>query len=225
MGTNDNDLAESLYDKTYTCPFCKSKIKSKEIRKGKTVFVELDLGLRGKYEPIMPDYYFAIVCSECGYAGVAKNFEKLSAIQIKNIKEKIHPNYKPKVFPPVYDANVAIERYKLALYFAEIKSADFSEKAYIAQKIGLIYGDIGNIEEEQKFLKYAYSWDSDAYIEEDFPIFGIEEPQFLYNLAYLAYRIDKKDEAKRHISEVMTNRDISATLKEKVEDFMEILKE
>lgn len=225
MDTNDNSLADSLYDKTYTCPVCKAKVKSKEIKKGKTTFVELDLGLRGKYEPIMPDYYFAIVCEECGYAGVTKTFNNISAINIKAIKENINPNYRPKKFPDFYDAKTAIERYKLALYFSHIKKGDMSEKAYIAQKIGLIYGDINEKTLEQEYLTHAYNWYSEAYLEEDFPILDMEEPQYMYNLAYLGYCIDKKEEAKKYLGKVMTNRDISTTLKEKVEDFMQLLKE
>lgn len=218
------NFEDSIYQKTYNCPVCKNKFKSSEIKKGKTVFVETDLGLRQIFNPIMPDYYQALVCETCGYAGVIKNFEDLSVIQIRNITEKTHPNYKPPKYPLVYDAEVAIDRYKKALYFAHIKGDETSERAYISQKLALIYEDIKDEQHSQEYFNHAYNWYSDAYIEEDFPIMGMEEPHFLYNIAYLAYKVGNVEEAKKALSKVTLNRDISSTLKEKTDDFIEILK-
>lgn len=218
------NFEDSLYQKTYSCPVCKNKFKSSEIRKGKTVFVETDLGLRQIFNPIMPDYYQALVCEDCGYAGVIKNFENLSPIQIRNIKEKTHPKYIPPKYPLVYDAKIAIDRYKKALYFAHIKGDETSERAYIAQKLALIYEDIKDEQNSAQYFNYAYNWYSEAYIEEDFPIMGMEEPHFLYNIAYLAYRIGNVEEAKKTLSKVTLNTSVSPTLKEKTDDFIQILK-
>ena len=93
--TND-DLQDRLYDKSYTCPICGEKFKSKDIKKGKTVFEGMDLGLRAKFNPILPDYYYVLICDKCGYAAVTKTFNKINNVHIKNIKENINKNYKPK---------------------------------------------------------------------------------------------------------------------------------
>lgn len=223
MGLNE-DLNERVYDKTYNCPFCKKKFKSSEIKKGKTTFIEMDLGLRQKFEPLQPDYYYAIVCQNCGYAGVTKTFSKLNGIHIKNIQKNITPNYVPKKYPLVYDAMTAIDRYKLALYFSHIKEGNVSEKAYIAQKLGTIYEDIGKEKEAQEYNLHAFNWYNEAYINEEFPILDMEEPQLLYNIAYLAYKLDKKEEAKKTIGKLVVRKDLSSILKEKVEDFSELLK-
>ena len=70
MEQKNEELKERLYDKSYTCPICNKNFKAKQIKKGKTIFVEMDLGLRGKFKPIMPDYYYVIMCDNCGYTGV-----------------------------------------------------------------------------------------------------------------------------------------------------------
>lgn len=221
--TND-DLQDRLYDKSYTCPICGEKFKAKDIKKGKTVFEGMDLGLRAKFNPILPDYYYVLICDKCGYAAVTKTFNKINNVHIKNIKENINKNYKPKKYPPVYDAKTAIDRYKIALYFAHIKESDLSERAYIAQKIAFIYGDIDDKEQELEYNKHAYNWYSDAYIDEEFPIMDMEENQFLYNLAYLSYKIGNKDETRKTLGKLAVKKDLSNTLKEAVENFVEIIK-
>ncbi len=224
MEDKNESLEDRLYDKSYVCPVCDKKFKAREIKKGKTVFVEMDLGLRAHFKPLMPDYYYVIMCDNCGYAAVSKTFDKTMVRQVKAIKENVNKEYKPKKYPPVYDANIAIDRYKIALYFAHIKDGSASERAYIAQKLAFIYGDINDEKQELEYNKHAYNWYNDAYIEEKFPIMDMEENQFLYNLAYLAYKIGNKDEAKKTLSKVIVRKDLSVTLKEKVEDFIEILK-
>ena len=219
------NLEDRLYDKSYICPVCHNKFKAREIKKGKTVFKSLDLGLRGHFEPLMPDYYYVVMCDKCGYAVVTKTFNKTNAKHIRNINENVNKSYKPPMYPLVYDANVAIDRYKKALYFAHIKGSDVSEKAYIAQKIAFICNDIKDEKQELEYNNHAYNWYSEAYLEETFPIMDMEENQYLYNLAYLAYKIGNKDEAKKILSKVIVRKDLTATLKEKIEDFLEILKE
>ena len=85
----DKDLESRLYDKSYTCPVCDKKFKNKEIKKGKTIFVEMNLGLRGKFKPIMPDYYYVVMCDECGYAAVSKTFNKTTQKQAKKLEKKL----------------------------------------------------------------------------------------------------------------------------------------
>ncbi len=224
MSEKYEDLESRLYDKSYICPVCDKKFKNKDIKKGKTIFIEMDLGLRGKFKPIMPDYYYVVMCDGCGYASITKTFNKTTNKQIKNIKENLNPNYRPKKYKSVLDGKEAIDRYKIALYFAHIKDSQQSEKAYIAQKIAFISGDINNKNQELEFNKHAYNWYNDAYIDERLPIMGMEENQFIYNLAYLAYKTGNIDEAKKTISKIMVKQDLSATLKEKIEDFVQILK-
>lgn len=225
MGEDNNDIKDRIYDKSCVCPVCEEKFKFKEIKKGKTIFIEMDLGLRGKFSPIMPDYYYVIICDKCGYASISKTFEKTTNAQIKKIKEKVNKNYKCEKYPDIYDAKTAIDRYKTALNFCYFKDASFSERAYIVQKIAFIYEDINEKSKALEYNKYAHNWYKKAYIDEDFPIMDMEEAQFLYNLAYLSYKTGDKEEAKRSISKVMIRKDLSSTLKEKVEQFIQVLKE
>lgn len=224
METKIEDITNRLYDKSYTCPVCDKKFKSRDIKKGKTVFVNMDLGLRGKFEPIMPDYYYVVICDGCGYAAVTKTFLKTNGKHIKAIEKNVNKNYHPKVYPPVYDAEIAIDRYKIALYFAHIKDSDISEKAYIAQKIAFIASDIGDNELELEYNIHAYNWYKDAYIEENFPIMDMSENQFLYNLAYLAYKTGNIDESKKTLGKLIVKKDITPLLKEKMEDLLELIK-
>ena len=52
----------------------------------------------------------------------------------------------------------------------------------------------------------------------------MEENQFLYNLAYLSYKIGNKDETRKTLGKLAVKKDLSNTLKEAVENFVEIIK-
>lgn len=220
----DKDLESRLYDKSYTCPVCDKKFKNKEIKKGKTIFVEMNLGLRGKFKPIMPDYYYVVMCDECGYAAISKTFNKITQKQAKKIREKVNPNYKPRKYHTIYDTNDVIDRYKVALYFCYLKDSTMSERGYICEKLAFLYAELNDEEKELKYNKYAYECYMEAYKKENLPIMGMEENQFVYTLAYLAYKIGNNDEARKFLSKIIVKRNLSTTLKEKVDDFVTILK-
>lgn len=63
--------ADFLFDKTYACPVCDSKIKVRTMKAGKAKLLHTDLDLRPVYEHVEPLKYDAIICPECGYAALS----------------------------------------------------------------------------------------------------------------------------------------------------------
>lgn len=219
------NIEDCIYDKSRICPICENEFKSREIKKGKTRFVELDLGLRSIYAPIVPDYYNVIMCDECGYSAIEKRFNNLTLTNIKNVRNKRNTNYVPPKYPAIYDIEIAIDRFKKALYFCYMKESDLSEKAYICNKLANLYSDLKDEKLELEYRTHAYNGYKEAYINEKFPIMDMEEEQLLYTIAYLAYKIGKKDEAKKVLGGLIVKKTISYILKEKIQEFIEILKE
>ena len=144
QGKKEINIEDCLYDKSQPCPICENEFKSRQIKKGKTVFVELDLGLRSIYKPIIPEYYNVIMCDKCGYTAVEKKFNKITSKNINNIRNKRNKNYIPPKYPLIYDTEIAIDRFKKALYFCYMKESDSSEKAYICNKLANLYSDLKN---------------------------------------------------------------------------------
>lgn len=222
---------EALFDKSYKCTCCDADFKTKAVRAGRTKLERMDNDLRPVYYYFDSLKYEAIVCPFCGYAALIKNFGSVSDSQIKMIKEKISVRFKGILNEGVtYSYDEAIERTQLALLTSIVKSAKSSEKAYICLKLAwLVRGKRENLDKnlpnyDAKFkkleevelhhLENAYQGFNDAYLNEDFPIAGMDEPTLSVILAETARKLDKKSEAMKFLGKVIVSRTASERLKD-----------
>lgn len=238
MEIKEEDL---LFDKTYTCPCCGETFKTKAIRVGRNKLLKQDPDLRPIYQYVDATKYDAIVCTNCGYSGLIKNFDSLGDMYIKSIKEKITPKFKGidenKKF---YTYEEAIERTQLALLSTVVKGAKGSEKAYICLKLAwLVRGLKDHLDkesadyetcyakfdkEEMGYLKNAYDGLFEAYMNENFPICGMDENTLSLILAETGRKLGDYKSASRFVNSVITSREASERVKEMARSIRENIK-
>lgn len=231
-----------LFDKTYNCPCCATSFKTKAIRVGRNTLVRLDSDLRPVYKYADATKYDAIVCTKCGYAGLIKNFDSIGDRHIKDIKEKIALKFKGiDENKKTYSYEEAIERTQLALLSTVIKCGRNSEKAYICLKLAWLmrgmkeklskeasdyaakYEKFEN--EEMNYLKNAYEGFSDAYMNEKFPICGMDENTLCIIMADTGRKLGKKHDALRYIETVIMSKSATDRMKDMARDIREKCKE
>ena len=220
----DEQILMCLYDKTFTCPVCEKTFKSKMIRKGKSKYIRSDIDLKPIYYPLKPEYYDVIVCNNCGYAAVSNKFDNLTYSQQGEILEKITPKYVKKDYPDIYDADTAIERYKLALLNCMVKKSRVGEKAYICLKLAWIYRDKEDRKNEFSYLKSAYDGFNEAFTTEKFPICGMDEDTLLYMIAAIGVLIGNLEDSKRILGKLIVKKSLTKRLKDKIIDAKERIK-
>lgn len=218
------DPEDCLYDKSVVCPVCDNKFKMRAVRKGKARFIGNDIDLRPNYEPISPEYYAVIICDNCGYAAISSKFSRISDKQAKLIIELITSKFIPKKYPRVYDLNAAIERYKFALVNAAAKKAKAGEKAYICLKIGWLYREKKDTDNELKYLKSAVEGFNLAFTNENFPICGLDENTLLYIMSALYFKLGKFSECKILLGRLIVKRGLPDRLKKSAEDLRDLVK-
>lgn len=231
-----------LFDKTYNCPCCSQSFKSKAIRVGRNALVRLDSDLRPVYKYVDATKYDAIICSHCGYAGLIKNFDSISDRHIKDIREKITAKFKGlDETKTTYTYEDAIERTQLALLSTVIKGAKTSDKAYICLKLAwLTRGMKENLDEkasdysskyeelesaEMNYLKNAYEGFSEAYMNEKFPICGMDENTLCIIMAETGRKLDKKHDALRYLETVIMSKNATDRMKDMARDIRAKCKE
>lgn len=227
-----------LFDKTYTCPCCGETFKSKAVRVGRNALVRLDSDLRPVYKYADATKYDAIVCTKCGYAGIIKNFDSIGDRHIKDIREKVSTKFKGiDETKTTYSYEEAIDRTQLALLSTVIKCGRNSEKAYICLKLAwLTRGMKEHLDKEaddykikveklesneMNYLKNAYEGFADAYMNEKFPICGMDENTLCIILAETARKMNKRHDALRYLEMVIVSKSATDRMKDMARDIRE----
>ncbi len=234
----DKPIVDIYYDKTITCPVCSRDVKYRSIKTSQLKLDRTDLDLRPIYEGVEPSLYEVIACNICGYAALKKVFLTITPLKQKVFKEKVSYQFKGRPYPETFTYDIAIERYKLALYDAIVLDAKDSEKAYICLKIAWLYrGYYENAEKvartkeqielyqgaERTFIKHAIEGFKIAYEKEKFPVLDLSEITVVYLLGELSRRIDALEDASRWISIVLASISANKRLKERARDSKDLI--
>ncbi len=223
-----------IFDRTFECPLCNTKVISKVMKSGKAKLLRTDKDLRPVYEGIDAQKYDVVVCPKCGFSAITRYFTPMPAGQAKLIKENI--SSKVHLTPhtgEIYTYEQAMERYQLALANAVVKQGKASEKAYCCLKSAwLLRGwqeelaadeknqeRIAELKEaEKEYLQNAMDGFSTAKASENFPVCGMDENTVDYLLAVLSFWAGKYDVASRLIAALLTSPTANARVKDKARD-------
>lgn len=227
--------SELIYDRSFDCPVCASKITSKVMKTGRARLEGMDEDLRPRYEGIDSVKYDVITCPICGFSALSRYFKPLIPSQVKWIQENIsqivqlHPGT-----GETYSYEEAMERFKLALACAIVKKAKNSERAYICLKSGwLLRGWQESLdesdpdyqtkksamkEEEEEYLRTALDGFETARSTESPPICGMDETTLDYLMAVLAVRFEKYEMAAKLVSNVLVSHSANSRIKDKARE-------
>jgi uncharacterized protein len=218
------EIEQYLYDKIYECPVCESSFKERTVKNSKIRLVSTDTDLRSYYEPIDPFLYDVVLCSSCGYTAVTSFFsKKMHQKYIDLISKGITSKFKPHIYPPVFDVDIAIERYKLALLNCLIKQAKDGEKAYICLKLGWLYREKKDKKQERVYHLHALQGFTKAYENEIGPVSGINEDTLVYLIGELHRRNGDTKKALIWFGKVILSKSASARLKERARSQKELI--
>ncbi|SFB37117.1 hypothetical protein SAMN05216249_1275 [Acetitomaculum ruminis DSM 5522] len=247
---------EFILDKSLNCPLCGGEFKSKIIRAGKAKRLESDWDLRPRFKDFDGNKYGVTLCTNCGYTALDRYFKALPVVKEKLIKEKISSTFKPEDFTKdseIYDHDMSIARYKMALLNTIVKKGAVSERAYICLKTAwVIRGKIEDLnsqknkldkaaadfaqkakeiddkikeceKEENSFLANAYEGFTKAVATESFPMCGMGEATVDYLIAVLAMKFKKYATASKTIANILQSKTAGKQIKEKAFDRKEEL--
>ncbi|MDF2673640.1 MAG: hypothetical protein K0R09_1905 [Clostridiales bacterium] len=218
------DILDYLYDKSFTCPVCNCDVKVRSVKSGKTRLMSKDTDLMPRHEPINPMFYDVAICPKCGYAAMVKYFDKIKHEQTLIIKSTITPKFKAKAYPDIYDVDIAIERFKLALLNSVVKNSKMSERAYTCLKLAWMYRLKEDSETELKLLEQALIGFKDAFTKESFPICGMDTYTLIYLLGEISRRLGYPEDALRWFGKVIVTPGVNPRLKEMARDQKDLIK-
>ncbi len=233
--------SDFLLEKVIQCTVCDRKFKTLTVKTGKAKRLEPDDDLRPKFQGVDTIKYDVASCPFCGYSATHKDFEHLSATQIKWIREGVSANFKPTRDESLeeYSYDQAVDRYKLALVCSMTKKAKMSEKSYLCLKIAwlrraqyeLIKDDTPEALANKKavkaewdgFYRQAYEGFVKASETETPPFAGIDANTLDFMLANMAMYFKDYGTASKLVSRLLTSSGTNSRIKDKCFDMKEAI--
>lgn len=233
--------SDFLLTKHIRCTVCEKVFDVKTVKNARVKRLQPDFDLRPRYQFIDTLKYDVYSCPYCGYAAMSRYFEHLTKGQIALIKEQICASYAPTMLnqPETYDYEMAISRYKLALYNSMVKHAKNSEKAYTCLKISWLYRSMADempesTEEEkakkeeirelqEEFYKEAFEGFQKAMAKEDFPMCGMDSHTMDYMLAAIACHFKEFSYASKSVSNIIMSHSADRRIKDRALELKEYI--
>lgn len=214
-----------IYDKETKCPVCEHNFKVRMVKSASPRVQKKDGDFYIKYDVINPYFYDVWLCNYCGYSSMKADFTKVKEHQKTLISSKITTKWQGKTYPEVYDVNIAIERYKLALYNSVIMEAASSRKAMNCLKIAWMYRITEDKDNELLFLNQALEGFNDAFLNESTPVYGMDHGTLMYLIGELYRRVDEFENANIWFSKLITSSNVDQKIKEMARTQRDLIKE
>ena len=214
-----------IYDKETKCPVCEHTFKVRMVKSASPRIQSKDGDFYVKYDVISPYFYDVWLCNHCGYSSMKADFNKIKEHQKDLISSKITSRWHGKIYPEIYDVNIAIERYKLALYNSVIMEATSSRKAMNCLKIAWMYRLAEDKDNELLFLNQALEGFSDAFLNESTPIYGMDHGTLMYLIGELYRRVNDFENASLWFSKLITAGNVDQKIKEMARTQRDLMKE
>jgi len=214
-----------LYDKKVVCPVCENNFLANAVKTSGYRMKKRESDFYIKYDIINPYFYDVWICNVCGYASMKADFHKLKKFEIESIQKNITPKWQGRKYPAIYDINIAIERYKLSLLNYSIIGSKASKKAMNCLKISWLYRELGDIKNEQIFREQALIGFKDAYLNEQLPIYNMDDFTIMYLIGELNRRSGNYNEALRYLGDVITSQSADRKIKDLAIDQRDLIKE
>ncbi|SMC70964.1 DUF2225 domain-containing protein [Sporomusa malonica] len=195
-------MAEPTYSVEKQCPACQKKFSVTKLR-GRQAMVKQDSDFCAYFQEIKPYYYTIWVCSSCGYAAADSYFDELSAAAYDKITEFLAARTVNVNFSGERTREQAIASYKLAIFFADLIAAPASRLAELYLKLGWVYREGENAEEEKSALTKAGQYYEQALMRERLPIGTLSEAAVTYLIGELARRTGQTETALLYLSKVV----------------------
>ena len=220
-----DDIEQHIFDREVTCPVCGKTFKTKAVKVNSPRIASKDSDFFIRYSVVNPYFYDVWICNSCGYAAMKSDFPKIKSYEKDAIFNKISIKWKPREYPDILNASIAIERYKLALLSATVMEKPNSTLGMILLKTAWMYRLLEDTTNENIYLTKALNTLNSAYSAERFPMYGLQRDSMSYLLGDLNRRIGNNSEALRWYSSVITTPGVSSRIKDLARDGKNIISE
>lgn len=217
-------LKQVTYDKEFECPVCSKIFKSKVIKTGKNRTIHTDIDLKSEYDIVDPLIYDIMHCS-CGYTAMSKTFNKLTKTPVEKIRRNVCERYKEIPIGEFRSVKDAIFLYKIGIVNALAKDGSTGEYGMLCLRLGWLYRDLDDTENEMKYLSHANEKLSLSLQDGSYNKVGLDDNTLLYLISAINYKLGLFDESLKTLSSIVGRYDIPPRIKQKAIDLKYAIRE
>ena len=197
-------MADVLYFAEKECAICDQKFEVARVR-SRLALVKQDTDFCAYYRDINPYYYTVWACPHCGYAARDTDFSEVT----DTVKTKINAFLAEREVKVnlcgIRTREQAIVAYKLAIFYMELIGEKASKRAELYLRLGWLYREDQQEDEEKKVLAKACEWFEQALARERMPLGNMSELTVMYLVADLLRRTGEKEKAMLYLSRVVAS--------------------
>jgi len=197
-------LADALYIIEKECAVCKEKFEVTCVR-SRLVLIKQDTDFCAYYKDINPYYYTVWTCPHCGYAARDTDFLQVTTSAALKIHTFLTEREVKVDLCGTRTREQAIVAYKLAIFYAELAGDRASKRAGLYLRLGWLYREDQQDDEEKTVLAKACTCFDQALAQERMPIGNLSELAVMYLVADLLRRTGEHEKAKLYLSRVVAS--------------------
>jgi uncharacterized protein (DUF2225 family) len=196
-------MEHGLYNKKVTCPLCKNQYTTKKVLSRTLRVKRTDGDFYTAYEGLNPLYYHVNVCAKCGFAYMDKTVPKITPAQRTHYLDTVASRWQPREFGGPRTVYEGITACKLAIFCAQFFEEPARTVGGLCLQLAWMYRDLGNEEQELRFLKeacyfYEYAYMSDTSLD--------DQGKITYLLGELHRRLGNEREAITYFTQVVNDK-------------------
>lgn len=197
-------MAEALYFIEKECAVCGEKFQVTCVR-SRLALIKQDTDLCAYYKDINPYYYTVWVCPHCGYAARDTDFAEITTTAATKVQTFLAERAVKANLCGIRTREQAIVAYKLAIFYTELTADTASKRAGLYLRLGWLYREGQQGDEENKVLAKACEWYEQALSKERMPIGNLSELTVMYLIADLLRRTGEHDKAMLYLSRIVSS--------------------
>ena len=197
-------MADVLYFAEKECAICDKKFEVARVR-SRLALVKQDTDFCAYYRDINPYYYTVWACPHCGYAARDTDFGEVTDAVKTKINAFLAEREVKVNLCGIRTREQAIVAYKLAIFYTELIGDKASKRAGLYLRLGWLYREDQQEDEERKVLVKACEWYEQALARERMPLGNMSELAVMYLVADLLRRTGEKEKAMLYLSRVVAS--------------------
>lgn len=197
-------MLDALFIVEKDCPICEKKIKVTRVR-SRLDMIKQDTDFCCQYKNVNPYYYTIWFCPHCSYAAQDTYFDEIVPAAAERIQKFFSDRNVSIDLSGTRTREQAIVSYQLAILCAELAASPASRLAGLHLRLGWLYREAGQKEEERVILAKAAEYYEKTLAQESMPVGPMSELTITYLAAELLRRTGANEKALLYLSKVVSS--------------------